>query len=266
MLELEFGVATHAGMTRSENEDCTGYFIPKSRLESRSRGWLFVLADGVGGLDRGEVAAAMVVQVLVQGFADAPEYTTPASLLPRLIQHANAAVHDETLARVHRGRGMASTVVACALRHDQACVSHVGDSRCYLIRDGGVTALSRDHTIAADQLRQGLITAEEAAESETRHILSRSLGPELYISADTAKIKIRAGDILLLCSDGLCMGVNDKQIARILSQPRDPQALAEQLVTSALEADGSDNITAQVIAIRSVETMLRGWLLGRPGG
>lgn len=266
MLELEYGVATHPGKVRSTNEDCTGYFAPRSRLESRSRGWLFVLADGVGGLERGAIAAATAVRVLVQGFADAQEHTTLPSLLPRLIQHANAAIHDDSLARVHRGKGMASTVVACALRYDQACVAHVGDSRCYLLRERRAAALSQDHTVAADQLRQGLITADEAAESDARHILSRSLGPELYITPDIAKIKIRAGDILLLCSDGLYQALSDEQLACILSQQCHPQLLADQLVSSALAADGSDNITAQVITVRSVETMLRGWLFGRTGG
>lgn len=268
MLELEFGQATHPGKVRANNEDRTGYVLPKSRLESRGRGWLFVLADGVGGLDRGEVAAAKAIQVIVDGFAESPENTSLLSLLPRLIQHANAAIHDETLAREHRGRQMASTVVACALRHDQACISHVGDSRCYLVRNRLARQLTQDHTLVGDQLRQGLITPEEAAESVSRHILSRSLGPELYVTADTTSVTLETEDVLVLVSDGLCLGLDDRQIARMASQPRDPQLLAEELVAAAVEADGSDNTTAQVVAIRSVEAMAmyRGRLYPRPGG
>lgn len=267
MLELEFGEATHPGKVREGNEDRTGRYVPRSRLESGARGWLFVLADGVGGLDRGEVAAAKAVDVLVSGFAAAPENTSLLSLLPRLIQHANAAIHDDTLAAEHRGRLMASTVVACALRLDRACIAHAGDSRCYLVRRARAACITQDHTIAAEQFREGLITAEEAAESEARHILTRSLGPERYVAADTTALNLQRGDVLVLCSDGLCLGLDDRRIAGIAAQPLDPAALADELVRAALDADGSDNITAQVIAVRSVEatSIYRGRLGFRRG-
>lgn len=267
MLEIEFGQATHPGKVRAINEDCTGLFMPKSRQEARSRGWLFVLADGVGGLDLGEVASARAVQVMTEGFGEAPEHTSLLSLLPRLIQHANAAVHDEGFARERRGRLMASTVVACAVRHDQAYVAHVGDSRCYHIRGGEVTAVTQDHTIAAEQNRQGLISSEDAADSECRNVLSRALGPELYITADSTTVNLRAGDYLVLCCDGLYGGLDAGAMAGILARGKDPQLLAEELVNTAVANDGSDNTTAQVIAIRSVEAMAmyRGRLYPRPG-
>lgn len=255
MLEIEFGQATHPGKLRANNEDCTGFFQPRSRQEARSRGWLFVLSDGVGGLDMGEVASARTVQVITEGFAQAQEHTSLLSLLPRLIQHANAAVHDEGLARERRGRLIASTVVACALRHDQAYVAHVGDSRCYLVRDGQVNAMTQDHTIASEQNRQGLISSEEAADSDCRSVLSRSLGPELYVTADSTSFTVRAGDFLVLCCDGLYGGMDSSAMAKILAQPRPVEILAEELVHTAVENDGSDNTTAQVIAIRSVEAM-----------
>lgn len=255
MLEIEFGQATHPGKLRANNEDSTGFFQPRSRQEARARGWLFVLADGVGGLDMGEVASARTVQVIAEGFAEAQEHTSLLSLLPRLIQHANAAVHDEGFARERRGRLMASTVVACAVRHDQAYVAHVGDSRCYHIRDGRATAVTRDHTVAGEQTREGLIDHADAEESDTRHVLSRALGPELYVVADSTTVSLRAGDFLVLCCDGVFAGVDTSDMARILAQPKPPQALAEELVSTAVDNDGSDNTTAQVIAIRSVEAM-----------
>jgi protein phosphatase len=267
MLEIEFGQATHPGRLRANNEDCAGFFMPRSRQEARARGWLFVLADGVGGLDMGEVASARTVEVITEGFAQAQEHTSLLSLLPRLIQHANAAVHDEGFARERRGRLIASTVVACALRHDQAYVSHVGDSRCYHIRDGQATAVTRDHTVAGEQNRQGLISSREAADSESRHVLSRALGPELYVTADSTTVRLRAGDFLVLCCDGLYGGVDSAAMADLLAQPKPVQLLAEELVHTAVENDGSDNTTAQVIAVRSVEAMAmyRGRLYPRPG-
>lgn len=267
MLEIEFGQATHPGKVRASNEDCMGFFTPKSQTETRARGWLFVLADGVGGLDMGEVASAKTVEVITDGFAEALENTSLMSLLPRLIQHANAAVHDEGLSRERRGRLIASTVVACALRHDQAYISHVGDSRCYLVRDGRATVVTQDHTVASEQRKLGLITSEEAADSESRHVLSRSLGPELYVTADTTAVTLRPGDLLVLCSDGLYSGIDDEEIARIVSQRKGAEALVEELVHTSVENDGSDNTTAQVIAIRSVEAMAmyRGRLYPRGG-
>ena len=133
MLDVQFGQASDFGKVRTNNEDAMGSFIPASRHQARSHGFLFAVADGVGGYDLGEVASATAVKVLTGEFAKAQAGTMLISLLPRLIQHANAAVHDCTLAQEYRGKRMATTLVACALRYDQAIVSHVGDSRCYLI-------------------------------------------------------------------------------------------------------------------------------------
>ncbi|HEY6447646.1 MAG TPA: protein phosphatase 2C domain-containing protein [Acidobacteriaceae bacterium] len=267
MLEVEFGEATNPGAVRTNNEDCSGYYEPKSRQEARSRGWLFVLADGVGGSDFGEIASAKAVEVLCGGFAEAPENTSLLSLLPRLIQHANAAVHDEGLARERRGRQMATTIVACALRHDQAIVGHAGDSRCYHIRSGQACAVTRDHTWANEQRKLGLISPSEAGATETRHMLTRSLGPELFVTSDTNTISLRAGDRLVLCSDGLYNGLADDDIAEIASQNKNPDQVARDLVNTAVEVDGSDNASAVVIAVRSVEAMAmyRGRLYPRPG-
>ncbi len=268
MLEIEFGQATHPGRVRTNNEDSTGVFCPKSRQEARSRGWLFVLADGIGGLDLGEVASAKAVEVICAGFAEAPESTFLPGFLPRLVQHANAAVHDEGLAQERRGKTMGTTVVACALRHDQACIAHVGDSRCYHVRDGRAVAVTHDHTWVNEQRKLGLVSEADAAKSESRHVLSRSLGPELFITVDTTTVSLRAGDHLVLCCDGLHGALPDGEIARIVSQPGDLDQLAQELVHAAVEADGSDNTTAQIIAVRSVEpmAMYRGRLYPRPTG
>src|SRR5208282_429727 len=104
------------------------------------------------------------------------------ALLPRLVQHANAAVHDCTLSQEYRGKKMATTLVACALRHDQAVVSRVGDSRCYMVRKGQARQLTQDHTWVNEQRKMGLISAGEMAESASRHVLIRSLGPEMFVS------------------------------------------------------------------------------------
>jgi protein phosphatase len=267
MLDIEYGQASHPGKVRTNNEDRTGVFVPKSTLEARSRGWLFVLADGVGGVDMGEVAAATAVQVIVSEFAVCPENTTLLGYLPRLVQHANAAVHDEGLHPGRRGRPMATTIVCCAVRHDQAYIAHVGDSRCYHVRAGEATPVTRDHTWVNEQRKLGILSASEAAQSESRHVLTRSLGPELFVSSDTTTVTLRGGDQLVLCSDGLYASLENEDIARIVSRKKTPDELAADLVNYSVELDGSDNTTAQVIAVRSVEAMAmyRGRLYPRPG-
>jgi protein phosphatase len=157
---------------------------------------------------------------------------------------------------------MASTIVVCALRFDRATVAHVGDSRCYLIRSGDARAVTRDHTIAADQARLGLVSAEEAAESFGRHVLSRSLGMNLFVNIDVDEVALLAGDVLLLCSDGLHGAVRSAEIAEATRRHRDLAAAAQELVDRANEQDGSDNISLQLIRVRSVERM--GMYRGRP--
>jgi protein phosphatase len=184
------------------------------------------------------------------------------SLLPRLIQHANAAVHDCTLAPEYRGKKMATTLVACALRYDQAIVSHVGDSRCYLVRNGKARQVTQDHTWVNEQRKMGLITASEMAESESRHVLLRSLGPEMFVSPDTTAVTLLAGDILVLSSDGVHDELKETELAAIVSQNKNVDEITRELVARAVEIDGNDNTTAQVIRIRSVEQV--GMYRGRP--
>jgi protein phosphatase len=184
------------------------------------------------------------------------------ALLPRLIQHANAAVHDCTLAQQYRGKRMATTLVACALRHDQAVVSHVGDSRCYLVRNGQARQITQDHTWVNEQRKMGLISVSEMAASESRHVLVRSLGPELFVSPDTTALTLLAGDALVLCTDGLHDSMSDAVLAEIASQKKNADAIAHELVARAVELDGGDNATAQVIRVRAVEQV--GMYRGRP--
>jgi protein phosphatase len=262
MLDVQFGQHSDFGKVRANNEDAMGSFIPASRRQARSHGYLFAVADGVGGMDLGEVASATAVSVLVQEFAAAQAGTMLVNLLPKLIEQANAAVHDCALTPEYRGRKMATTLVACALRYDQAVVAHVGDSRCYLVRNGQARQLTQDHTLVNEQRKMGLISASEIAVSDARHVLIRSLGPEMFVSADTAAITLQAGDALVLSTDGLHDEMSEAEIAAIVSQKKDAAEIARELVARAVEIDGGDNTTAQVIRVRSVEQV--GMYRGRP--
>jgi protein phosphatase len=148
------------------------------------------------------------------------------------------------------------------VRFDRVVVSHVGDSRCYSIRHGQATALTRDHTVVGEQARLGLISAREAAEAETRHILTRSLGSGMFVGVETSDHLVLSGDVLLLCSDGLHGAVPAADMADIVTRNTDLNAAARELIDAANERDGNDNVSVQLIRIKSVERV--GMYRGRP--
>jgi serine/threonine protein phosphatase PrpC len=266
MLDIEFFELTDCGLTRDHNEDSLGYVVPSSPTQVQSQGWLFAIADGVGGHENGEVASRLAIDTVVAGFRKIPKGIMHVSLLPRLVQEANAAVYDAGRARFARGKDhgsrMGTTLVACALRFDSAVISHVGDSRCYLFRAGAAAQLTRDHTMAAEQFRLGILSEMEASTGENRHILTRCLGSELFVAADTVTVNIMPGDVLLLCSDGLHGYVTDARMQQLINGSSDLETAAAHLVSAANDVGGFDNISVQLIRVRSVERM--GLYRGRP--
>jgi len=261
-MDVEFTEISDLGRVREGNEDYPGHVLAATPDEARSRGWLFVVADGVGGHDLGEVASHTAVESLLAGFRQAPAGEPHAGLLTRLIKMANTRVVDAGHKADTSGMSMATTLVACALRYDRATVAHVGDSRCYLIRRGEGRILTRDHTVAGEQMRLGLLSADEASESESRHLLSRSLGSELFVNVDVTEHQVLAGDVLLLCSDGLHGSVTASEMAAVTGNGGDLDKAAQRLVDIANQRDGSDNITLQIIRVRGVERI--GMYRGRP--
>jgi PPM family protein phosphatase len=262
MLELEFSELSDTGRVRTRNEDYLGHVVPGSPAQARSHGWLFVLADGVGGQRQGEVASRAAVQEVLAGFRRAKEMALHKDLLGQLVQAANARVCETEAISGRSGAGMASTIVVCGVRFDRATVAHVGDSRCYLLRGNEARPVTRDHTVAAEQAHVGLLSAEEAVESSSRHVLTRSLGSNLFVNVELDEVQLLAGDVLLQCSDGLHGAVSAPEMAQTVGRHRDLNAAARELVASANEKDGSDNISVQLIRIRSVERM--GMYRGRP--
>jgi protein phosphatase len=262
MLDVEFAQCSHPGRVREHNEDYLGSVVPATPDEARRHGWLFVLADGVGGQDRGEVASRVAVESIIAGFRGAPPGEPLPGLLTQLIQAANAHVLDAGLAAAPGGVNMATTVVACALRFDRAVLCHAGDSRCYLIRRGHVSVLTRDHTVANEQLRLGILSTREASAVDTRHLLTRSLGNSLFVQVETGGCQVLPGDVLVLCSDGLHNAVDAKDLGRILGRNCNLEVAVRDLVALANANDGSDNISIQAIRVRGVERV--GMYRGRP--
>ena len=262
MLDVEFAQLSDPGRVREHNEDYLGHVLPATPKHVRTHGWLFALADGVGGQQRGEVASRLAVESLLAGFRAAVAGAPHVSLLIRLVQAANAQVFEAGLRDSGGGKGMATTLVACALRFDRAVVAHAGDSRCYLIRRGQATVLTRDHTVANEQVRLGLLSARDAAAVPTRHVLSRSLGGDLFVNVEIRETQVQSGDVLLLCSDGLHGAVSAPEIAEFVGQSPDLAVAAQRLVSAANQRDGGDNISVQLVRVRSVERV--GMYRGRP--
>jgi PPM family protein phosphatase len=255
-MDIEFAEATDCGPVRPHNEDFVGHSLPSSADHARSRGWVFVLADGVGGRDRGEVASRLAVETVLSECATLSKGENPEALFERSIQSANHRVYEA-------GHGsIASTLVACALRFDRATVAHVGDSRCYLIRDGRPRRLTRDHTVLADQARLGYLPGRESQRARLSSTLTRSLGTQLFVSPDITEHHVISGDLLLLCSDGLHGAVSDEKIVRVATSTGDLGEAARRLIEIANDSDGGDNVSVQLIRVKSVEAV--GMYRGRP--
>ena len=261
-MDVEFAELSDVGRVRKGNEDCLGHVAPTPPEDVRARGWLFALADGVGGHDLGEVASHTAIESVEAGFRESTPGEPHASLLTNLVRTANTRVIDAGHAAQSGGISMATTIVVCALRYDRAAIAHVGDSRCYLIRRGQPNLLTRDHTIANEHVRLKLLSKEDAAQAETRHVLSRSLGNDLAVNVEVNEHQVFAGDVLLLCSDGLHGSVEASELAAIAGGSGDLPTAARRLVDIANQRDGSDNISLQLIRVRSVERV--GMYRGRP--
>jgi serine/threonine protein phosphatase PrpC len=261
-MDVEFTQLSDRGQVREGNEDYVGHVLASTPERVRSHGWLFALADGVGGHELGEVASRTAVESILADFREAAAGEPPGALLGRLVQRANTSVIDAGHASGSLGTSMATTLVACALRFDRASVAHVGDSRCYLIRRGQTVLLTRDHTVANDQARLGLLSPDEVAGSPNRHMLSRCLGTDLFVNVDVDEHQVFVGDVLLLCSDGLHVSVTASEMASVTGHGGDLAVAARRLVDIANQRDGSDNITLQLIRVRGVERV--GIYRGRP--
>jgi serine/threonine protein phosphatase PrpC len=261
-MDVEFTELSDRGRVREGNEDCLGHVLPATQDRVRSHGWLFVVADGVGGHDLGEVASHTAVESMLSGFGESASGEPHGSLLARLVQKANTCVIDAGHASEPAGGSMATTLVACALRYDRAAVAHLGDSRCYLLRRGQAILLTRDHTVANEHVKLGLLSASEVADAPTRHVLSRCLGCELIVAADMSEHQVFVDDVLLLCSDGLHGSVTATEMVAVSGHGGDLAVAAQRLVDIANQRDGSDNISVQLIRVRNVERV--GMYRGRP--
>ena len=238
MTGLRWGAATDVGRLRRVNEDSVLTATP-----------LFAVADGMGGHAGGEVASDVALTTLDERFAAEP-HTTQA--LVQAVRDANTAIYERALAQANlHGMGTTLTGVALVERdgHERLAVVNVGDSRTYVLQDGILQQITRDHTYVEDLVMAGEITADEARVHPQRHIVTRALGIEPDVQVDAWEAPPGAGDRYLICSDGLFNEIDDGQISAVLTGTTDPQEAADTLVELANEAGGRDNITVIVLDV-----------------
>ena len=211
---------------------------------------LFVVADGMGGAQAGEVASELAVRQFQGGL---PDDRDPADSLVALIRAANAQIHEQARADAQRA-GMGTTVTAAYLQDDTVVVAHVGDSRCYLLRDGDLIRLTRDHSLVDELVRRGKLTEEQAESHPQRSVITRALGPEPDVEVDVEAFPARAGDVFLLCSDGLTSMVHEPKLKPLLEDPgRSLEQVGRALIAAANEAGGRDNITVILFRLEDVD-------------
>lgn len=236
-MKLKWGASTDTGMVRQQNEDS---FAAEENL--------FVVADGMGGHNAGEVASALAVTTVMSGGRMG---INTMEEFRDLVQRANTAIYTASLDDSSQ-RGMGTTITALSIVagvEPRVLVANVGDSRTYLLRHGALSRLSVDHSYVQELVNEGIITPEEARVHPRRNIVTRALGIDRTVAVDVFSHTVRTGDRVVLCSDGLVDEVADAEILKVLGQHTDPQETAEALVMVANANGGRDNTTVIVVDI-----------------
>ena len=234
--EIKYGSRTDIGQVREHNEDSLLVESP-----------LFVVADGMGGHAAGEVASEIAIESMRE---NAPR-TADCDALAKAVQTANEEIIKASLEGKGR-EGMGTTMTAAVIEGNRLCIAQVGDSRAYLLHNGKLQQITRDHSLMADMIEQGQITPAEARVHPNRSLITRALGNDPDMFADEYEIDIEEGDRLLLCSDGLSGMLTDDLLAGFLNEIQDPQECADKLIEQANSHGGLDNITVIVVDMKGI--------------
>lgn len=228
-----FGSRTEVGHVREHNEDSLVAVPP-----------LFAVADGMGGHEAGEVASEIAINTITEL---APDHAD-GDALARAVTAANLNVIKAPAKGIGR-EGMGTTLTAAILEGERLVIAQVGDSRAYLLHQGKLQQLTRDHSLMADMIEAGQLTEAEARVHPNRSVITRAIGSDPRMQPDIYELNVETGDRILLCSDGICTMIEDPQIERIMARTHSAQECADGLVAAALEAGGFDNATAVVVDV-----------------
>lgn len=259
-LTVSVAGATDVGPVRSNNEDSYGY---------DTKAGVFVVSDGMGGAQAGEVASRLAVLTVAEQMATKAadsvgggqwaKLSPQGRTLAHAIRSANQAIYTGSQSKPQCA-GMGATIVAVVVRDDIITVGHVGDSRVYLVRDGNIEQLTQDHSLVAEQVRAGYMTAEEAEESQLQNVITRALGPEEEVDADIQELEAKPGDTLLLACDGITKPVGGGEILQIVTNSPTLQEGCKRLIKAAVDNGGDDNLTCILLRVepKSLVSAFRG--------
>ncbi len=246
------------GLKRELNEDS---------FSTDMRSGLFVVADGMGGHLAGEVASRIAVDLINKSYkkwfdSDAPEeeifeypdqsLSIVGNYIQSSIRLANKIIH-EMAAEYADYNGMGTTVAVLAVMPDLVITANVGDSRIYLVRNGKLERLSKDHSIVAEQVEMGIMTDEEAEQSPLKHVLTRNLGSAIHVEAEVFEIEPSSNDRFILCSDGLTDLVSDNEIQQMVVAEDDPEVLCQNFIDKVLTRGAHDNTTVVSVYLSDIE-------------
>lgn len=245
---FEFSSATDPGRVRENNEDSVA-FDPATGVA--------VLADGMGGYNAGEIASAMAVTFVraeashwLQGAGAHAADEDVRRALEQCVARANLSIYNAAMANAQFS-GMGTTIVAGVFEPRRVVLAHVGDSRCYLLREGRLTQLTRDHSLLQEQIDAGLISIEQAKVATHKNLVTRALGVDATVLVDVQQHLPRLDDLYLMCSDGLSDMVDDPELLAVLQGPGTLQDRAHALVREANGAGGRDNISVLLVQVRA---------------
>jgi serine/threonine protein phosphatase PrpC len=257
---------TDVGLVRKNNEDNFGYDL---------RHGIFVVCDGMGGQQAGELASKIAVDTVLDYFRQNARDVIPvggtsfegvsdrAVGLANAIQLANQAIH-EAAAQDLRHAGMGCTIVAVSVEGDLFSIANVGDSRIYLIRENNLTQLTNDHSLVMEQVRRGMMTMEEAATSKAQNVIVRALGIDDSVEPDLEDHQFTAGDVLLLCSDGLSRYVTEEKMIEAVRKESSLDEACAELIAAAKTGNSDDNITC--LLVHAIHPSWRDRWFGRLSG
>jgi protein phosphatase len=241
-MKISHSARTDVGQSRDHNED--SYGVGDGEPVERF-GDLIVVCDGMGGHAAGEVASRVAVDAILSVY-----YTDTSDERPLALEHAFDTANEQIYETGHGSMG--TTGVAALLHHDALHVANVGDSRAYIIRDGQIRQITRDHSFVSDQVAAGLITPEQARSSPHRNVITRALGYQSEVSVDLFRLPLQIGDTVVLCSDGLHGLVADEEIAELV-ETHGPEAAVDQLIDLANQRGGPDNITVVIARVDALD-------------
>jgi PPM family protein phosphatase len=246
---------TDVGLVRAENQDFAALTTPQEEQARSDSGRLLIVADGMGGHRGGATASRVATETVKARYLENASKDVPTVLRESLLA-ANARIFEEAQSNPEL-RGMGTTTTALAVSGAQGWIAHVGDSRVYRLRDGGIEQLTADHSLVATMMREGLLTPEEAETHPRRNVLQRSMGVAMDVDIDIeGPLELRPGDMFVLCSDGLHGVVKEDEISRIATG-REIESAADELIKRALERGAPDNVTLIVARVEIDDGVLQ---------